>query len=135
MKVIVDSCIWSLAFRRSSYDPDNQYVKELETLIKRGLVQLMGPIRQEILSGIPTKEQFKKLHTALDFFPDLELTTNDYVTAAAFFNQARKSGIQGSTVDFLIAATAVNNNMHIFSCDKDFQNFRQVLPIKLHLCN
>ena len=57
MKVIVDTCVWSLALRRRS-EAKNPVVTELEELVREGRAQLMGAIRQEILSGIPQRAKF-----------------------------------------------------------------------------
>ena len=69
MKVLVDTSIWSLAFRRKRTQ-NNQIISELESLIKEVRVQLIGPIRQEILSGIKSGKQFEKLKNYLQSFPD-----------------------------------------------------------------
>ena len=85
-------------------------------MIREGRVQMIGPIRQELLSGIKFAEQFKKLKKTLTYFPDLQIKSADYEKAAELFNLCRKSGIQGSNTDFLICAIAVNHNMTIFDC-------------------
>ena len=54
MKIIVDTCIWSLAVRRNNV-AQNPYIDELRSLIEEIRVQLIGPIRQELLSGIKSK--------------------------------------------------------------------------------
>jgi len=132
MKVIVDTCIWSDAFRRSAYDKENRYVKELKNLINDGRVQMIGPVRQEILSGIRFRKQFEKLKKLLQTFPDIDIKSNDFETAAMFYNLCRKEGIQGSNTDFLICALSSNNNLPIFTRDNDFELFRPILNIKLH---
>ena len=131
MKVIVDTSIWSLALRRGKI-PDKSLLVELETLISDYRVQLIGPIRQELLSGIKSDEQFDKLKQYLSSFPDYHIQTEDFVLAAKFYNQCRKKGIQGSNTDFLICAIAVNNNWQIYTLDQDFSHFEKVLPIKLY---
>ncbi len=55
MKIIVDTCIWSLALRRNSIE-GNPYIEELRNLIEEIRVQFIGPIRQELLSGIKSKK-------------------------------------------------------------------------------
>lgn len=132
MKVIVDTSIWSLALRRnpkSALEP----VHELRRLIHGHRVQMIGPIRQEILSGIRSESQFKKLRKHLESFPDLPLLTEDYVAAAQFFNLCRSKGIQGSNTDFLICAAALRNRFSIFTTDKDFELFSKYLEIVLHI--
>ena len=58
--------------------------------------------------------------------------TEDYVTAARFYNLCRSKGIQGSNTDFLICAVAVRNNFAVFTTDNDFALFATRLPIVLH---
>jgi hypothetical protein len=131
MRVIVDTCVWSLALRRSD-EFSAGVVSELKNLILDHRVQMLGPIRQEILSGIRDKNQFNKLQKYLENFPDWICETEDYVEAARCFNTCRTKGIQGSNTDFLICATAVRNHFSIFTIDKDFQGFAHALPIILH---
>jgi predicted nucleic acid-binding protein len=131
MKVLVDTCVWSMALRPSDV-PHVPEVSELVELIKELRVQLIGPVRQEILSGIKSIGQFTKLRDHLRPFPDLELTTRDFESAAEFYNLCRGQGVQGSNTDFLICAAAVRNQMSIFTTDLDFTIFQQYLPINLH---
>ncbi len=131
MKVLVDTSVWSLALRRGS-DSTSKPVQELRSLIADNRVQMIGPIRQEMLSGIREEAQFKKLETRLSAFPDLQVTDEDCVTAARFFNVCRAKGIQGSNTDFLICAVAVRHRLVIFTTDKDFALYAKHLPIALH---
>jgi hypothetical protein len=110
MKVIVDTCVWSLALRRN-IAPDEVYVDELSELVRELRVQIIGPIRQEILSGIRNDEHFIKLRDKLRAFPDIEVTMEDYERGAEFFNLCRSSGIQGSNTDFLICAISFRCKM------------------------
>jgi len=131
MKVLVDTSVWSLALRRGKQSIAAP-VQELRQLIQDHRVQMIGPIRQEILSGIRNDSQFNKLRKHLESFPDLPILTNDYVRAAKFFNLCRSKGIQGSNTDFLICAVAVQNKFSIFTTDKDFELFSKHIKIILH---
>ena len=131
MKVLVDTSIWSLALRRGK-SHDTSILVELESLISDFRVQLVGPIRQELLSGIKSDQQFNKLKRYLFSFPDYQIQTEDFVLAAQFFNQCRSKGLQGSNTDFLICAIAVNNNWQIYTSDQDFTHFQKVIPIQLY---
>lgn len=130
MKVIVDTCVWSAAFRRNAVTND-EIVNKLRQLIIDAQVRIMGPIRQELLSGIKVERQFRLLKEKLSAFPDLKIETLDYELAASFFNQCRSHGIQGSNTDFLICAVASRYNLPIFTVDRDFYLFTKVLPIQL----
>ena len=131
MKVLVDTSVWSLALRRGKQSIAAP-AQELRQLIQDHRVQMIGPIRQEILSGIRNYSQFNKLRKHLESFPDLTILTNDYVRAAKFFNLCRSKGIQGSNTDFLICAVAVRNKFSIFTTDKDFELFSKHIKIILH---
>ncbi|MDD4102681.1 MAG: PIN domain-containing protein [Kiritimatiellae bacterium] len=131
MKVLVDTSIWSLALRRREH-AQNPEAEELVRLIASHVVEIIGPIRQEVLSGVRESAQFERLETCLDAFVDLTLTAEDYVTAAKFYNLCRAKGIQGSNTDFLICAVAVRHDLSVFTTDGYFPHFAKCLPIVLH---
>lgn len=129
--MLVDTSVWSSALRRDDnrLNPERE---ELRRLVSAHVAEIIGPIRQEILSGVRDRAQFVRLEAHLAAFPDVPLLTEDYVTAANFFNLCRSKGIQGSNTDFLICAVAVRCDLAIFTTDGDFQHFAQCLPILLH---
>lgn len=127
----MDTSVWSAVLRRgkqAAWPPAG----ELRHLIADHRVDIIGPIRQELLSGIRDPSQFRKLEKHLAAFPDVPIETEDYVTAARFYNLCRSKGIQGSNTDFLICAVAVRNRLAIFTTDNDFARFAKHLPIVLH---
>ena len=120
-----------MALRRDNVK-ETSYTEELIHLIDEVRVQLIGPIRQELLSGIKLKKQFDVLQQHLQAFEDAELDAQDYELAAEYFNAARKKGIQGSNTDFLICAISSRRKMPILTTDKDFINFQSVFSVSLH---
>ncbi|HEX5715646.1 MAG TPA: PIN domain-containing protein [Thermoanaerobaculia bacterium] len=131
MSVLVDTSVWSLALRRRN-PPNDGAVRELQELIREGRVHLIGPIRQEVLSGIREAAQFQTLRDRLRSFPDLPLETVDHERAAEHFNLCRHKGVQGSNTDFLLCAVAERHNLAILTTDGDFESFSRHLPISLH---
>ncbi|HQG34936.1 MAG TPA: PIN domain-containing protein [Syntrophales bacterium] len=134
MKILVDTSIWSLALRRSAKlsEKDRSLVQELNELISEVRVAIIGPVRQELLSGISIKTQFEALKEMLAAFDDMPLRREDYERAAEFYNTCRKAGIQGSQIDFLICAAAAGRELPIFTTDNDFLLYAKHLPISLH---
>lgn len=130
MKVIVDTSVWSLFLRRDGQACSTS-VESLRQAIREKRVQMLGIIRQELLSGIKDEAQFRKLSQILDSFPDLLAESADHTQAAEFFNQCRRHGVQGSPVDFLICAQAHRNGLAILTEDKDFENYASHIPISL----
>jgi predicted nucleic acid-binding protein len=131
MNVLVDTSIWSLVLRRGTAK-NVALIEDLSELIRELRVQIIGPIRQEVLSGIKSENQFEELKTYLSAFPDLPLKTADFEKAAEFFNTCRRNGVQGSNTDFLICSAAHRRDLEIFTSDNDFIDFQKYLPIKLY---
>lgn len=131
MKVVVDTCVWSMALRRGAPAAEPAVV-ELRQLIDEGRVQMLGPIRQEILSGMRVRRQFEELRDRLRGFPDLSLVSEDYELAAEFVSSFRAKGIQGSNTDCLICAASVRRSLGILTTDKDFTLYQAVVALKLH---
>jgi predicted nucleic acid-binding protein len=131
MKVLVDTSVWSLALRRGEHSIAAQ-AQELRQLIQDHRVHMIGPIRQEILSGIRSDSQLNILKKHLESFAGLPILTDDYVRAAKFFNLCHSKGVQGSNTDFLICSVAVRNNLSIFTTDQDFKLFSKHIKITLH---
>jgi hypothetical protein len=129
MKVLVDTCVWSQVLRHK--DPNLELTEKIKDLVNDGRVVMLGPIKQELLSGISNTQQFKKLKKILASFEDIPLKTEHFIKAAEFSNICRSKGIQGSTTDFLICAVAHIENLIIFTTDNDFENYKKYLPIKL----
>jgi len=119
VKVLVDTSVWSLVLQRRSPLRDESIADELKRLIVNYRV-IIGPIRQELLSGIRAQEQYEALRDKLRAFPDQRLHSDDYELAAQFFNQCRGKGVQGSNTDFLICAAAQRSGNSVFSTDRDF---------------
>jgi predicted nucleic acid-binding protein len=90
---------------------------------------MIGPIRQELLSGIADPIQFSKLKDRLSPFEDIPLQPEHFVKAAEFSNRCRRNGIQGSTTDFLICAVAHLEEICIFTVDHDFEKYKKYLPL------
>lgn len=133
MKVLVDTSVWSLALRKKKLTAiETEIVKELKELIYELRVILIGPIRQELLSGIKENIKFHDLKEKMRAFDDLEISKKDYEDAAEIYNNCRKIGIQGSHIDYLICSVAMNNKISIFTTDKDFDNYSKVVNLKIH---
>lgn len=130
MKTLVDTSVWSLAFRRRA--PGHAAVDELRRLVDGGRAAIVGPIRQELLCGIREWATFERLRDRMRAFPDEAVTSDDYEQAAEFFNICRVKGLQGSNTDFLLCAISARHRLPILTTDDDFGRYAKVLPIALH---
>jgi len=130
VKVIVDTAVWSLALRRT--DPNEDVGRELISLVEEQRVVLLGPIRQEILSGYSDATQFELLRSKLSYFDNDPILDEDYVRAAQYHNSCRRRGIQGSHTDYLVCSCAFRLQALIYTRDNDFRHYARVLPISLY---
>ena len=131
MKTIVDTCVWSLSLRRENQtrlaSSELQMIAPLQEAIRYGRVLMIGPIRQEILSGIRDKARFAKLQRLLDPFRDEEIAAEDFVEAARLFDLCKDRGVECGPVDILICAVAVRLQCDILTYDRGLKRCIQVL--------
>ena len=135
MTVLVDTPVWSLALRRKEADlnaRERVLTRALAELIREGRAQIVGAIRQELLSGIREEERFQKLRNYLRAFDEPGIEVLDYEEAARLHNLCRGRGIAGSAIDFLICAVAQRRDWQIFTTDRDFERYGRVLALKLY---
>ena len=131
MKVIVDTCVWSLSLRRRDVTRINaeeqQMLMQLMDAIRDGRAAIIGPIRQEILSGIRNRAQFAMTEGFLYPFPDEEITPADYVEAARLYNFCQDHGVQCGPVDILLCAVAARKHFGILTNDQALKRCIEVL--------
>ena len=135
MSVLVDTPIWSLALRRPAerLSPDeHRHVAEWIEPVREHAVLLIGPVRQEVLSGIRDTRTFERLRGALRAFPDEPLSLEDFEDAARASNTCRSAGVAGSTVDYLLCGVAFRRDTAIYTTDLDFTAYARHLPLRLH---
>jgi predicted nucleic acid-binding protein len=138
MLILVDTPIWSLALRRTVKDLNSReqiQTAALRELIRSGRAQLVGPVRQELLSGVRQEKTFEELREYLRAFDEPILEVADYEDAAQINNRCRSRGIAGSAIDFLICAIAARRNWEIFTADQDFARYAKAFPLKLYEVN
>ena len=131
MRVVVDTGVWA-RFLRVKPLPGDPHVAEFRRLREEDAVVLIGPIRQEILSGAAPRERFDQLREVLRAFPEAALRADDYEQAAEFCNHCRSKGEQATNVDLLLCAVSARQRVAIYSLDSDFARLAKVLPITLH---
>ena len=129
--VLVDTCVWSAALRRKKTATHPEEAMVLKRLIQQHRAVMIGPILQEVLTGIRHEEQFTRLQSRLAAFKLLPITPADYIQAARYSNTCRSKGIQGSHTDFLIAAMGIKYQISVFTTDNDFSYYQKHIPVQL----
>jgi len=111
---------------------DNNGVLLFDQILERNIhYGINDYIYQELLQGTRTIKEFKKLKDYLDTLPFyyLQFGRESFERAALLYITCRKAGIAiRSTIDLLIAETAIENNVLLLHNDKDFDLIAKVFP-------
>ena len=104
----------------------------LDSLIDQNVpIGICNHVYQEVLQGAKSEKEFsilKEYLNTMDFY-DLLYGKKSYENAALIYFKCRKAGITPrSTIDLIIAQTAIDNNLLLFHNDNDFVQISQVIP-------
>jgi len=127
--------VWSLALRRdpnSLNETQRSVVEELAGLITDNNALMVGPVRQELLSGIRDRRTFEELRGEARNFPDEPIHTSDYEKAAEFRNLCLSLGLTTTSIEILMCAIAARTRYPIFTLDKAFRNYSEQLDFPLY---
>src|SRR5579864_7166442 len=132
--ILIDTPVWSLVLRRKAEHLSARELRIKEAwreIVDDGRAQMLGPIREELLSGLREESQFRRLQNYLRDFPDAPIITEDYEDAARAGNLCRSAGIATSPVDMLICTVARRYDWEILTTDQHFSHCNRILHLRL----
>lgn len=130
MNVLVDTSVWSLAFRRDT-PPDLPEVHELRRSLEAGAVYCTGLVLQELLQGFSKPKAHKQIVDRFAALPLLVPDRDDYIHAAELRNSCRRKGVQAGTIDALLAQLCVRHDLTMLTTDKDFHSIASVASLSI----
>lgn len=131
MSLLVDTSVWSLAFRRDR-PRDSPVVDELlRALGGTDIVVTTGLILQELLQGFVPDRARAQIVERFASMPLVEPDRDDYIAAADLRNTCRKGGVQLGTVDALIAQLVIHHNHTLLTADRDFEHAAQHTDLRI----
>jgi predicted nucleic acid-binding protein len=88
----------------------------------------------EVLQGVRNEREYREVRESLLTFPVLSLKDHhSYIMAADLYRKCRAKGLTvRSTVDLLIAQTAIEHHAELLHNDRDFEAIASVSPLKLY---
>ena len=131
MSLLVDTSVWSLAFRRdapASASERGELVRSIEAgeeLVTTGL------ILQELLQGFSGPRDRVQILDRFAALPLLVPDRRDHVDAAELRNKCRRGGIQIGTIDALLAQLCLRHGLTMLTADKDFRNIAGHCALKV----
>jgi predicted nucleic acid-binding protein len=109
---------------------DKEPVKKLDEIIESKIpFGINSFIYQEILQGSRDKKEFEELKEYLGSlrFYELKYGNESYEKAAYMYFLCRKSGLTiRSTIDLLIAETAIENELFLLEDDNDYKAISKI---------
>jgi predicted nucleic acid-binding protein len=131
MALLVDTSVWSLAYRRDS-PPDTTEVGILRGALAGGdRVVTTGVILLELLRGFVPDHAQQTIRQNLAALDVVEPTWTDYEAAAGLSNTCRRAGVQLSSIDALIAQLAITHDLALLTTDQDFVHAARHIPLRV----
>ena len=129
MTVMVDTTVWIDFFSGKS----QKHVKILENLItERNDVCICGIILTEILQGIREDSAYKQTKQLLGNLIFLPMQYSSFVLAAEIYRKLRRKGITiRKTMDCIIAAVAIENDISLVHNDRNFNPIEKHFGLKV----
>ena len=120
MTLLVDTSVWSLAFRRDTESRAPQ-VETLRSALDGGeAIVTTGLILQELLQGFLGPRARTDIVQRFSALPLIVPDRSDYIEAADLRNRCRRSGVQIGTIDALLAQLCIRHRLQLLTTDNDF---------------
>jgi predicted nucleic acid-binding protein len=120
MSLLVDTSVWSLAFRRDAPSSAPE-VGALALALEQGQpIVSTGLVLQELLQGFSGAKARVALIERFAALPFISPERDDHVQAAELRNHCRRKGVQLGTIDALIAQLCIRHELTLLSADTDF---------------
>ena len=128
--ILVDTSVLIQFFKGISSEGAKRFSIVLQRKIPFGINSL---IFQEVLQGAGSEKEYFVLKKYLETqrFYHLKDLVDSFARAAKIYLDCRKKGITiRSTIDCLIAQTALENDLFLLHEDQDFDLMAKVIPLK-----
>jgi predicted nucleic acid-binding protein len=130
--ILVDTSVLIEFFRGSGTEEGQKF----EAILKRQVpFGINSHIMQEILQGAATEKEFEILEKYLTTqrFYHFKDPVESYVSAAKIYMECRRQGVTiRSTIDCLVAQTAIEHDLLLLHRDKDFIAMSKIVPLKFY---
>lgn len=128
--ILVDTSVLVDFIKGADNPPVQKFAQVIDREIPFGISHI---IFLEVLQGAATEKDFKKLREYLgsQTFYDLKNGRESFARAARISFEMRRKGMAlGSSIDCLIAQTAIDNDLYLLHNDSDFDRIKKVTRLK-----
>jgi predicted nucleic acid-binding protein len=129
--IVVDTTVW-IDFFNGAQSPEDLYLQQL--IRQASSLALTDLIFCEILQGIRDDATYDRTRTILLSYPILRMDTlSVFEQSASIYRACRRKGLTvRKTIDCLIAAVCITNEVELFHKDSDFDHIARVTSLQVH---
>ncbi len=131
MTLLVDTSVWSLAFRRDKASPAPEVLALRHALEGDEAIVTTGLILQELLQGFAGPRARNNIISRFAALPLLTPDRQDYIDAAELRNHCRRKGVQVGTIDALLAQLCIRHKLTLLTTDKDLTGVAKHCQLKV----
>ena len=129
--MLVDTSVWSLAFRRDA-PISGPEVLTLRAAISGGdVIVTTGLVLQELLQGFTGPRARKDIVQRFAALPLLVPDRQDYIDAADMRNVCRRAGVQIGSIDALLGQLCIRHELTLLTADADFVLAARHCPLRV----
>lgn len=121
MPFLVDTSVWSLAFRRDAIATAPEVHALTAALAGGEIIVTTGLVLQELLQGFSGPRARKDIVERFAALPLLVPERADHIDAADLRNHCRRAGVQLGTIDALLAQLCIRHELQLLTTDLDFK--------------
>jgi len=128
--ILVDTSVLIQFLKGTNSEGCNKFIHVLQRKVPFGINSL---IFQEVLQGAGSEKEFltPKKYLQTQRFYHLKDPVESFAKAAKIYLDCRRKGITiRSTIDCLIAQTALENELFLLHEDHDFDQMAKIIPLK-----
>ena len=116
--VLVDTSIWIDYFK----SPISSAGEALSTLIEQERVALVGVVIAELLQGLRSEKEKKRLIKDFSVLNFISANREDWISTGLMLSNLKSRGITIPLTDAIIAQLCLRHGLLIFTNDKHFNN-------------
>ena len=131
LTLLVDTSVWSLAFRRDQDSDVPQRRALRDALEGTEIVVTTGLVLQELLQGFNGPRARRDLIEHFAALPLLSPDRQDHIAAAELRNVCRRAGVQIGTIDVLLAQLCLRHDLQLLTTDGDFVHVAAHCPLRV----
>ena len=131
MSLLVDTSVWSLAFRRDGQHGAPEVSALRAALQGADQVFTTGLVLQEVLQGFAGPKNRDQLVERLSVLAFLQPDKQDHIAAADIGHACRRRGLQIGAIDALLIQLCQRFDLTLLTTDNDFQAASRQVEFRL----